>query len=44
MVAEETYNIIQANADQLNSSIIYDRDFTYVSASSCASPVYQHSC
>ncbi|KAI1727689.1 ribonucleotide reductase, barrel domain-containing protein [Ditylenchus destructor] len=29
MVSEETYNIVMKNADRLNSSIIYDRDFSY---------------
>ena len=33
MIDERIYNIIQANADALNSAIIYDRDFTYVSSS-----------
>ncbi|CAL1526814.1 unnamed protein product [Lymnaea stagnalis] len=29
MIAEEIYNIILANADKLNSAIIYDRDYSY---------------
>ncbi|MCB0480935.1 MAG: ribonucleoside-diphosphate reductase subunit alpha [Flavobacteriales bacterium] len=29
LIAEDVYNIIQANADQLDSYIIYDRDFGY---------------
>ena len=30
MIAKETYEIIKANAETLNSAVIYDRDFTYV--------------
>lgn len=30
MIADETYQIVQEHAEQLNSAIIYDRDFTYV--------------
>ena len=29
MISEETFRIISANADRLNSAIIYDRDFNY---------------
>ncbi|KAI3419698.1 Ribonucleoside-diphosphate reductase large subunit [Globodera pallida] len=29
MVSEETYNIVMANEQTLNSAIIYDRDFNY---------------
>lgn len=29
MIGEETYRIVMANADKLNSVIIYDRDFGY---------------
>lgn len=29
MISEFHYNIIMKNADRLNSSIIYDRDFSY---------------
>ncbi|KAG1103416.1 hypothetical protein G6F42_017226 [Rhizopus arrhizus] len=29
MIAEDIYNIIMANAERLNSAIIYDRDFKY---------------
>uniref|UniRef100_T1J1Q1 Lipoyl synthase, mitochondrial n=1 Tax=Strigamia maritima TaxID=126957 RepID=T1J1Q1_STRMM len=29
MISEETYNTVLANADKLNSAIIYDRDFNY---------------
>lgn len=29
MIADETYRIVMANADKLNSAIIYDRDFGY---------------
>lgn len=29
MISTATYEIVMANADRLNSSIIYDRDFTY---------------
>lgn len=29
MIAESTYKIVMANADRLNSAIIYDRDFNY---------------
>lgn len=29
MIAEKHYKIIMDNADQLNSCIIYDRDFSY---------------
>ena len=31
MISTETYETIMANADALNSAIIYDRDFSYVS-------------
>lgn len=30
MISQETYDIIVANADELNSAVIYDRDFSYV--------------
>lgn len=29
MISEETYNIVQNNAEELNSAIVYDRDFQY---------------
>ena len=29
MISERHYNIIMANADRLNSAIVYDRDFSY---------------
>lgn len=29
MISQETYDIIAANADELNSAIVYDRDFNY---------------
>ncbi|RKP11608.1 ribonucleoside-diphosphate reductase large chain, partial [Piptocephalis cylindrospora] len=29
MISKTTYDIVQANADRLNSAIIYDRDFNY---------------
>lgn len=29
MISEETYEIISKNADELNSAIVYDRDFNY---------------
>lgn len=29
MISKETYDIIMANADQLNSAIVYDRDFSF---------------
>ncbi|GAA6021180.1 hypothetical protein JCM8202_001887 [Rhodotorula sphaerocarpa] len=29
MISQETYDIIVANADELNSAVIYDRDFSY---------------
>jgi ribonucleoside-diphosphate reductase subunit M1 len=29
MVSKETYDIVKANADRLNSAIIYDRDYSY---------------
>lgn len=29
MISKETYDIICANADELNSAIVYDRDFNY---------------
>ncbi|RKP24752.1 ribonucleoside-diphosphate reductase large chain [Syncephalis pseudoplumigaleata] len=29
MISQETYEIVQANAERLNSAIIYDRDFSY---------------
>lgn len=29
MISDEHYKIIMKNADKLNSSIIYDRDFSY---------------
>ena len=31
MISKETYEVIMANADRLNSAVIYDRDFGYVS-------------
>lgn len=30
MISKGTYEVIKANADTLNSAIIYDRDFSYV--------------
>lgn len=30
MISEETYNVVQENAETLNSAVIYDRDFNYV--------------
>jgi hypothetical protein len=30
MISHSTYEIIKKNSEILNSSIIYDRDFTYV--------------
>lgn len=30
MISKETYDVIVANADELNSAVIYDRDFSYV--------------
>jgi len=29
MISAETHEIIQKNADRLNSAIIYDRDYAY---------------
>ncbi|GAA5982545.1 hypothetical protein JCM10908_006694 [Rhodotorula pacifica] len=29
MISKETYDVIVANADELNSAVIYDRDFSY---------------
>lgn len=29
MISKETYEIVQANAEVLDSAIIYDRDFNY---------------
>lgn len=29
MISQETYDIISQNADELNSAIVYDRDFNY---------------
>lgn len=29
MYSEQTYATIMANADRLNSAIVYDRDFAY---------------
>ncbi|RLV95957.1 Ribonucleoside-diphosphate reductase large chain 1 [Spathaspora sp. JA1] len=29
MISKETYDIIQKHADELNSTIVYDRDFSY---------------
>ncbi|KAI0464956.1 ribonucleotide-diphosphate reductase subunit rnr1 [Komagataella kurtzmanii] len=29
LVSEDTYNIVQKHADELNSAIVYDRDFQY---------------
>ena len=29
MISEEMYNVVMANADKLNSAIIYDRDYNY---------------
>ena len=29
MISEETYQIVQKNAEVLDSAIIYDRDFNY---------------
>lgn len=37
MIAQEVYDVIMANAEKLNSSVIYDRDFSYV-GHSCISP------
>jgi len=31
MIAKETYEVIKANAAVLDSAVIYDRDFAYVS-------------
>jgi hypothetical protein len=31
MISKETYEIVRDNAEQLNSAVIYDRDFSYVS-------------
>ena len=30
MIAKDTYEIVMANADKINSAVIYDRDFSYV--------------
>lgn len=37
MIAKETYEVIKANAAVLDSAVIYDRDFAYVS-SPCPCP------
>ncbi|GAA5949668.1 hypothetical protein JCM21900_002490 [Sporobolomyces salmonicolor] len=29
MISQETYEVVMANADKLNSAVIYDRDFSY---------------
>jgi ribonucleoside-diphosphate reductase subunit M1 len=29
MISQETYEAVQANAEALNSAVIYDRDFNY---------------
>ena len=29
MLSNETYDVIMANADRLNSAIVYDRDYRY---------------
>jgi ribonucleoside-diphosphate reductase subunit M1 len=29
MISKETYDVVQANAEVLDSAIIYDRDFHY---------------
>lgn len=29
MISRETYDVVMANAEQLDSAIIYDRDFNY---------------
>ncbi|CEQ41066.1 SPOSA6832_02758 [Sporobolomyces salmonicolor] len=29
MISKETYEVVMANADKLNSAVIYDRDFSY---------------
>ncbi|GAA5997694.1 ribonucleoside-diphosphate reductase large subunit [Rhodotorula paludigena] len=29
MISKETYEVVMANADRLNSAVIYDRDFSY---------------
>jgi ribonucleoside-diphosphate reductase subunit M1 len=29
MISKEVYDIVQANAEELNSAIVYDRDFSY---------------
>lgn len=31
MISDATYKTIMANAEKLNSEVIYDRDFSYVS-------------
>lgn len=36
MISKETYEVIMANADRLNSAVIYDRDFGYVSLFPCS--------
>lgn len=35
MISKETYEVIMANADRLNSAVIYDRDFGYVRPFRC---------
>jgi hypothetical protein len=30
MISEETYEVVMANTEKLNSAVIYDRDFSYV--------------
>lgn len=29
MISKQTYDVVMANAEQLDSAIIYDRDFNY---------------
>lgn len=29
MIAQDVYEIVMANAEQLDSAIVYDRDFNY---------------
>ncbi len=31
MISKETHDIVMENAEVLNSAVIYDRDFNYVS-------------
>lgn len=38
MISDETHKIIMDNADALNSAIIYDRDFGYVSGGEASNP------